>query len=330
MNQWQINMDKLKDEYENPVASEKQLAYIDALGGVPDKNLSMVEASALIDKLRNTASATSKQIKLLQKLGAEVPEGMTCTQASKFISEIQDNQPPTQQQIDFIKTVGGNVPKTKREASILCDSLRITAPVTSEQRKEAEKFGIQLNPSTTVEQADQLLGDAEMDADTETGKPPTKAQLTKIRKLGGDPEKAINTWRAENYIEELEDSKQENESRIEEALEWFFGDKDIRDSMPVKKPTKAIMQKALEYGEVQGWGKDWESNSDGKEYDLIPVSIYAVAPELLKKNAKPPQMPIPVKSNDNAPKGKGCLIPIALILGGCFVFLSLLVSILLN
>jgi len=184
-------------EFAPDAATEKQIAYIRALGGSPPQGLTKEKASDLIDKLRSTAPPTTKQLDLLKKLGGTVTPGMTSAQASDLISQLNDSQSPTKQQIKFIKMLGGDVPATKREASELCQSLPSTAPATAQQQKQAEELGLALPENATFAQANELLSDAEMDADPDEGKPPTKAQLNKIAKLGGDPQKAPNRWRAE-------------------------------------------------------------------------------------------------------------------------------------
>jgi len=304
-------------------ATEKQVAYIRALGGEVRPGLTKEKASDLIDKLRDSAPPTQKQLDLLQKMGATIPAQTTSAQASDLISKLDGNQPPTKQQIKYIKMLGGEVPNTKREASEICNTLSETAPATSQQKKEAQELGIVLPDNATFAQADDLLSDSKMDADEEDGKPPSKAQINKIVKLGGDPSKAINNWRAEAYIEELDEKEDDFNTRVEDALEWLF-DADSRSMMPVKKPTKAIMRKALEYGDAQGWGEKWESKDGATECDLMPVAVYAVAPELLKKNELAPQLN--VQSSSGKAKGKGCLIPIILTLGACSIIVFIAVA----
>jgi len=295
-------------DFDSDAATDKQIAYIRALGGTPQAGLTKEAASELIDGLRNSAPPTTKQLDLLKKLGGTVTPGMTSAQVSDLISQLNDNQPPTKQQIKFIKMLGGEIPATKREASELCQSLPATAPATTQQQKQAEELGLTLPENATFAQANELLSDAEMDADPDEGKPPTKVQLNKIAKLGGDQQKATNRWRAEEYIEELEDKDEQFKDRIDEALDWIFGDPDSRSMVPVKKPNKAVMAKALQYGDAQGWGEGWESKDGCTEYDLMPVAVYAVAPELLKKNEDPPRLP-------GQSKGKGCLLPLILMAG---------------
>lgn len=296
-------------------ATQKQIAYIEALGGKPKRGLTKEAASELIDKLRSSAPPTQKQLDLLQKLGATIPRRLTAEQASDLIAHLDDNQPPTKQQIKYIKMLGGEVPATKREASQLCDTLPQTAPATSQQRKQADEFGVSLPDHVTFAQAGQLLGDAEMDADPEEGKPPTKAQLNKIAKLGGDPQRAANRWRADEYIEELEEKAEQFQDRIDEALEWMFGDADSRSMMSVKKPSKAVMKKAILFGESQAWGEGWEDlegESEFNPYSLMDFAVYSVAPELLKSGESTPRMP--TRGCVASPKGKGCLLVAVAIL----------------
>ncbi|MDA0323676.1 MAG: hypothetical protein O2923_13335 [Verrucomicrobia bacterium] len=110
-------------------------------------------------------------------------------------------------------------------------------------------------------------------------------------KLGVDPQKAINNWRADGYIEELEEKEERFKERIESVLEYMFDDPEDRAIMSVKKPPKGVMAKALEHGDAQ-WGEDWENNGyDGfDQWDLMSAAIYAVSPESLKKNEKPPKL----------------------------------------
>ncbi len=235
-------MDTVACEMEDPMsdsATEKQIDYIKALGGKPERGLTRDAASELIDKLRTSAPPTQKQLDLLQKLGATIPLKLTSGQASELIARLDAEQPPTKQQIKYIKMLGGEVPATKREASQLCDILPQTAPATPQQSKRAGELGVFLPENVTFTHADKLFSDAEMDADPEEGKPPTKAQLEKIAKLAGDPQQATNRWRADKYIDELEETAEQFQDRIDEALDWMFGDAESRSIMSVKKPTKS-------------------------------------------------------------------------------------------
>jgi|BioPla2DNA2_1021312.scaffolds.fasta_scaffold47599_2 hypothetical protein len=312
-------------EADPDAATEKQLAYIRALGGSPPKGLTKEKASDIIDKLRSTAPPTAKQLELLKKLGGTVTKRMTSEQASDLISQLNDNQPPTKQQIKFIKMLGGEVPATKGEASEVCQKLPTTAPATAQQQKQAAELGIALPENATFAQANELLSDGEMDADPEEGKPPTKAQLNKIAKLGGDPQKATNRWRADEYIERLEEKQEEFESRVEDAIEWMFGDAESRGMMSVKKPSKAVMGKALRYGDAQGWGESWENGETESEYNpynQMDLAIYAVAPELLKDGES---VPVLQRTPPRQPRGKGCLSVILMAAGGSLTFAWLVV-----
>lgn len=51
------------------------------------------------------------------------------------------------------------------------------------------------------------------------------------------------------------------------------------------------MQKALHFGEKQGWGENWESNLKLNYYELMDFAIYTIAPERLKNGEKPPKRP---------------------------------------
>ncbi|MFA6875376.1 MAG: hypothetical protein WCQ87_01935 [Parabacteroides sp.] len=166
--------------------------------------------------------------------------------------------------------------------------------------------------------ANELLGDAEMDADPKEGKPPTKAQLNKIAKLGGDSQKGINRWRAEEYIDELEekaeDKAEQFQERIDDVLDFMFGDADLRSMMNVKKPSKAVIKKAILFGDSQGWGEGWADpvgNSDLNPDSLVDFAIYSVAPELLKSGKVAPQMP--TLGGGTSDKGQGCLLAVIVI-----------------
>jgi DNA-directed RNA polymerase subunit RPC12/RpoP len=321
------------------IATEKQIAYICALGGSVRPGMTKEQASGLIDKLRTSAPPTQKQLDLLNKLGARIPDGITSAQASELISEIDGNQSPTKQQIKYIKMLGGNVPRTKREASALCDTLSTTALATAQQKKQAPELGVTLPEEATFTQANQLLGEAEMDADEEDGKPPSKAEISKILKLGGDPAKATNAWRTEQYVEELEEAHENFRDRVDQALESLFSDADDRSLMSVKKPSKSILAKALEYGDDQGWGAAWEDDfapSSPSPYERMSVAIFAVAPDLLKKGESPPRLLSRAEADEqfqqalawasqqrntsNSPAGKrqsrqkGCIVPLAFVL----------------
>lgn len=290
-------------------ATEKQMDYIKALGGKPERGLTKDDASELIGKLRSSSPPTQNQLELLQKLGADIPQSLTADQASELIARYEGEQPATKQQIKYIKMLGGEVPATKGEASELCETLSQTAPATQKQRKQADELGISLPENVTFNEANELIGNAEMDADPEEGKPPTKAQLNKIVKLGGDSQKAANRWRADEYIEELEQQARQFEDRVDEALDWMFGDADSRSMMSVKKPSKAVMKKAILFGEAQEWGEGWEGfgvDSDLDQYSMMDFAIYTVAPELLKTGESPPRMP--VRGRGASGKGKGCLL----------------------
>jgi len=120
---------------------------------------------------------------------------------------------------------------------------------------------------------------------------PTKTQLNKISKLGGDPNSVNTRDDADEYIDELEDQKDRFEDRVQHALDWVFVDPLDPSLIPVKKPTKAIMADAIRYGDEQGWGDEWESQDGATEIDLIIYAVYQVAPQLLKKNERPPRLP---------------------------------------
>ncbi len=308
-------------------ATERQIAYIEALGGSPKKGLTKESASELIEKLRSKAPATKKQLDYLKRLGASIPKSLSAQKASELIEELDGEQPPTKSLANQITELGGTVPKTKREAEAVYSSLINTARATKSQQQTAAELGIELPAGISFLDANELLSGKEMDNDPEEGKPATKAQLNKIVKRGGDPSKAINNWRAEAYIEELDEKEDDFNTRVEDALEWLFGDPDSRSMMPVKKPTKAIMRKALEYGDAQGWGEGWESKDGATEYDLMAVAVYTVAPDLLKQGESVPELR---RNPSSPPKGKGCLSVILATTGGSLAFTWLVVWVIMN
>lgn len=307
-------------------ATEKQISYIKRLGGIPTSGLSKQDASKLIDSLIKSAPATERQLKRLASLNATVPKNLTQVKADDLIERLRGEKPPEQWQIDELTLQGCVVPTTRRDAISAILKLRETAPAYESQRKRISELGGNLPDGCTYQKADELITALESDADETLGKPPTREQLSRIKKLGGDVAKSINFWRADAYIEELEQKEDNFNTRIEDALEWFFGDSETRSVMPVKKPTKAIMRKALDYWDNQGWGEGCEA-----EHDRMAVAIYAVAPNLLKQNESPPSIrvqPEPqsngsvkkitiIKRTSSAPlststdhqtKGKGCLV----------------------
>ncbi len=124
---------------------------------------------------------------------------------------------------------------------------------------------------------------------------PTKSQTDKILRLGGDPNSVSNQLEAEEYTEYLENIKEDFDIRVSYAYDYTFGDPDVSRLMCVKRPPKAVMARALKYGDAQGWGNGWEcfgskeAGNDGIDsYSHMEKAVYAVAPELLKKNATPP------------------------------------------
>ena len=298
-------------------ATEKQLSYIKRLGGVPRSGISKQTASELINSLIKSAPVTERQLKRLARLGATVPKNLTKVKADELIEQLEGDRPPEQWQIDEIALPGGTVPKTRRDAMSAIIGLRETASATDTQRTRIAELGGSLPDGCTYQRADDLIEGLERDADETEGKPPTKEQLSRIKKLGGDSGKAINTWRADEYIEELEQKEEDFNTRVEDALEWLFGDPDSRSVMPVKKPSKAIMRKALVYGDAQGWGEGWESKDGATEYDLMAVAVYTVAPDLLKQGESVPELR---RTPSSQPKGKGCFSVILIAVGGSLTF----------
>ncbi len=335
----------------NDPATEKQLAYINQLGGVAQRGISKQAASELIDSLLASAPAAEWQLKRLERLGAKIPDGITKLEADDLIEQCEDNQPPEQWQIDKIILLGGSPPSTRRDATFVIEKLKETAPAVDTQRQRISELGGSLPDGCIYQMADNFIWALERDADKKEGKPPTKTQLARIKKLGGQPDKAVNIWRADEYIEELEEREEDFDTRIEDALDWLFGDPDSRAMMPVRKPSKAIMRKALAHGDEQGWGEGWETKDGVTEIDLMAVAVYTVAPDLLKQNANPPCLPVQQTSqslNDDfqplsndweivipkrtsttrsftssghKPKGSGCLVTLTAMAGGLFLFL---------
>ena len=297
-------------------ATEKQLAYIKRLGGSAPKRLSKQGASKLIDELINKAPATPTQIKRLSKLGVDVPKDLTKVKADSLIGQIEEELPPLQWQIEQLQEFGVEVTHTRKEASSLISRLQETASATLTQVEKAQHLGGTLPVNCTYEEASRIISDLMRDADPIEGKPPTKGQISKIVKLGGDPSNAINTWRADEYIEILEEQQDEFEIRVEDVIEWYFGDADDRETMSVKKPSKAIMAKALRFGDAQGWGNNWEDSgieSAYNPYSMIEYSIFSVAPDLLKDGEKKPVL---FKDAPNKQKGKGCLLALCFFVVG--------------
>ncbi len=306
-------------------ATSKQIEYIKALGGSPKKGLTKESASELIEKLRSKAPATKKQLDYLKRLGASIPKSLSAQKASELIEQLDGEQPPTKSLANQITELGGTVPKTKREAEAVYNSLINTARATVSQQQRASELGVELPSDISFLDANELLSEKEMDNDPEEGKPASKAQINKIVKLGGDPEQAVNSWRADEYIERLEEKQEEFESRVEDAIEWMFGDAESRGMMSVKKPSKAVMGKALRYGDAQGWGDNWENGETESEYNpynQMDLAIYTVAPELLKDGESVPALR---STPPRQPKGKGCLSVILMAAGGSLPFAWLVV-----
>lgn len=286
-------------------ATDRQADFIRSLGGEVPPGLTKEQASERIDDLRRTAPPTRKQLDLLGELGASIPPDLTAEQASELISRLNGNKAPTRQQIKFIKMLGGEVPATKREASERCETLSKTAPATSQQIRRALELGTPLPQSATFAEANELLEASEMDADEVHGRPPSNAQISRIVKLGGDPAKVTNAWRADEYVNALEEQQEELTTRAEEVLDFVFGDTESRSIMSVRKPSRKVMEQALLYGDTQGWEEGWE------DHDLVDVAVYAVAPELLKRGESPPRMP---GTRATGKRGNGCLVALAVLL----------------
>ncbi len=277
-------------------ATEKQLKYIEALGGTVNKKCNMQQASDLIEELIRTQPATEKQLKRLARDGVDISKPFTKIQATELISQITDAKPPTKTQVKLLIEFETDIPETRGEASQLCEDLKNTSKSTNSQRLKANALGGAIPINATYLETQDLIEEFELDNDSEQGKPPKKAQINKIIKLGGDLAKAKNRWRAENYIVDLEyeaeGAKEEFEIRIDDALDVFFGP---YCSAIFKKPTKSIMQKVLHYGEQQGWGMNWESDLNLDYYELMDFAVYTIAPDRLKDGYRPPKKPKGIK-----------------------------------
>lgn len=316
-------------------ATEKQIAYIKELGGVPRNSLTKQEASDFIGRLIDekhggVAPATERQIALIIQHGGTPPNGLTKQDASDFIDHLvasekarikahKEQRPPLKKQIDFIRQCGEKVPATKKEAEALCQALERTTLATPRQKKQAEAYGAALPAGATIAEANQQLAIAERDADEEEGSPASSEQLDMIKELGGDSSKATNRWRTDEYIEQLEEQEEERlclleqqreeaEVRVQDAIDWFFADRDMTSRSPVKKPSKKTMGQALRFGDEQGWGENWESNHE-QMFDLLHYALYSVAPNSLKPGWTPPERPsqlaepleAPQQTNDATP-----------------------------
>lgn len=347
------------DASDTEPATEKQIAFISRLGGTASSKLKKFQASRYIEGLLAIAPATKRQLDGLKKEGVPIPCDITENIAKEMQEKVKGDKPPSKSMIDSLVEFGVlTPPKTTGEAKTLYDNLISTSKSTLRQKLEAVKMGGDLPEGLTYLQANEYISSLEQDRDPEDGKPPTKEQLKQIKALGGDVSKAINNWRAETYIEQLEElaeeedelkhqTEQEENIRIECAYELGKNLYDKWD-LDVKRPSKTIMKKAIQYGIDQGWGQNWDDiGLDENIYhpcSLIAYAIYCVAPELLKPDKKPPQMPLPHKetrkqssmtlkkgsikaSNNthlpNSSKGKGCMIPImffmALLLAGSLI-----------
>lgn len=269
-------------------ATEKQIAYIMALGGKVTPNMTIKQASLLIGELKDSIPATEKQIAQIRKFGVEPPADLKRDRASEMIKELTGRQPPTKKHIQSIEEFGVAVPTTRAEAEELIRTLRKTSPATERQHKRAAELDIEFPEGTGYCDAEELIENAERDCDPEEGKPPSPEVLSKIKQLGGDVGRATNVWRAEEYIGELEEAAAYVASRAEDILD-VFNEPGSREAFDVKKPTLAVMIEAVKYGDAQ-WKQDWEDVLDSQydRYFLISSAVYAVAPQLLRQDCKPP------------------------------------------
>lgn len=192
----QKNPPKQKSNLSTPKApaTESQLKFIEALGGTANKKLNMQQASDLIDELVRTQPATDKQIKRLEREGVDISKPFTKIQATELISQITDTKPPTKTQIDLLIEFETDIPETRGEASRLCEELKNTSKSTKQQKNRANALGGVIPIGATYLEARELIEEFEMDNDPEGGKPPTKAQMDKVIKLGGDPTKGAGKY----------------------------------------------------------------------------------------------------------------------------------------
>ena len=121
-------------------ATERQIAYIEALGGSPKKGLTKESASELIEKLRAKTPATKKQLDYLKRLGASIPQSLSAQKATELIEQLDGEQPPTKSLANQITELGGTVPKTKRKAEAAYNSLINTARATASQQQRAAEL----------------------------------------------------------------------------------------------------------------------------------------------------------------------------------------------
>lgn len=250
-------------------ASDKQIAYIRALGGTPSATLMSEQASELIDSLVD--------------------------------------KPPNKQHVQLIELLGGAVPKTRREAAALCRLLAESSDPSDKQRALARTAGLVIPESFSYAEAEEMLGPYAKDADEEGGKPPTKSQLNRIAKLGGDASATMNRWRADELIYRLEEKEEEFTSRVDDVLECNFS---YADMCSMRKPSKKVMAQALKYGDLKGWAEDWDT-----DVEHLEVAIYCVAPELLKKGEPTPSLNRGRHDSEVAKKGCGCFTAMVALVG---------------
>ena len=146
-------------------------------------------------------------------------------------------------------------------------------------------------------------------------KPATVAQLTRLRALGQPVPEGLTQQDAEDLLEEEKERREEVRDRLrdraEDALDSFW-DEFNRECMDFKKPSRAIMLKAIQYGDAQGWGDDWEGDYSGTPpWDRMNQALEAVAPELERVEPKPKKRKKSKQSNKQT--GCGCLIIIGII-----------------
>lgn len=274
-------------------ATEKQIDYITDLGGHVGQNLSKSDASRLIQSLLDKVPPTSNQIRKIKSLNPNAKIPQSKTKAVELIGQLELVAPPTKAQIKEIESLNDKaaIPKTRPEAVELIEQLKQVVPAIQSQHDRASKLGsvipegstfnqaediieekeisikayqlgLTLPEGATFEDAYQLIEDKENDLDPEDGKPPTKPQLTRITKLGGDPSTVKNRWRAEQYIEELEEKREDYESERDEwaddVLAMHFSRDCLLDRYTMKKPSKAVLKKVYDYAKEMEYEDLWE------------------------------------------------------------------------
>ena len=253
------------------------------------------EALRLISRMVKTAPAVGSQKAEALALGGIVPDQATYKEAERLISDLEsdadkeEGAPPSPRQVELVKRLNGDASKAVNKWR------------TEEYIEELKKAALKRVKGPEKDALTNTLDAMERDLDEEEGAPPDKDQLKQILKLGGDPKstKAANYWRAEEYIEALEERAEEASERIDDVFDFFYSDREDSARMAVKKPSKSVMGKALKFGDSQGWSEGWDSYGVDDSPLMLEAAIYAVAPNLLKPGEDPPAI-LPQWSKKNA------------------------------